>query len=287
LKRGKRSEPISKRERGGGSGILVCCRLSPCSILEEDTAVGGAIFGTDTLLSGRAIRAWWSFVSGRTIVAGRASWAGRSFGSSGAGASVRAWSAILTGWSRCSVFAGWAGVSGSGRGTLSVGSSGSLLSVFASRAGWSVRSGWSGWACTSILARGAGVAVRSGCAGFAGRASGAGWSSGARFARWWSDRSANLQRRATGETGRAGWSGTTGFTVFTGFSRRAWKAGQAAVLASWCLPLGDGPVARHLVDADGLEVADFLHDFLGGSFAKLGFFANHILDVRDIVVDHR
>jgi len=284
LRRGKRSEPKSKRE---GSGILVCCRLSPCSILEEDAAIGGAIFGTDTLLSGWAIWAWWSFIAGRAIVAGRASWAGWSFGSSGAGAAVRAWSAILTGWSWWSIFAGWAGVSGSGRGTLSVGSGGSLLSVFASWAGWSVRSRWSGWACTSILAWGAGVSVRSGCAGFAGRASGAGWTSRARFARWWSDRSADLQRRAAGETGRAGWSGTTGFTVFTGFSRRAWKAGQAAVLASWCLPLGHGPVARHLVDADGLEVADFLHDLLGGSFAKLGFFANHILDVRDIVVDHR
>lgn len=249
-----------RRERGrvqqAGRG------LSPCAILEEDTTVGGAIFGANTRFSLGAIWARWSLVARSSVVAGRASRSGWSFVASWAGASVGSGGTILTGWSGGSVLAWGSSISGGwwhwGGGVAGW----SLLSILAWGAGRAVGTGWAGWSVAAILARAAWVAVGARCTGLARGARGSGGTWWAWLAWRWGHFRADLQWWASGDTRGARHTGFAGLAVLSWSSWWARETGQAAVIAS-SLTLGDRSVVRNVGDGDRSELVHFAHHVLG------------------------
>lgn len=164
--------------------------------------------------------------------------------------------------------------------------SGSLLSVLAWGAGWAVGARWAGWSVAAVLARAAWVAVGAGCTRLARGTRGSGWSRWARLARWWRHFRADLQWRATGDAGGARNAGLAGFAVLSGSAWWARETGQAAVIASG-LTLGDRSVVRNVGNSDRSELVHFAHHVFGRRLAVLHFLGDRILDVLDVIVDHR
>lgn len=261
-------------------------RLSSCSVLEEDTSVGGAVLGTDTGLALVSVGSGRSLVAGSTIGAWLASWAGRSLFTRAAGATIVTGGAVGSSGSGFTIGASGAWIASFGLGAGGRGSVGSFLAGRSGRCGWSRGSFLASWSRWSVLAGATGRSVGSIGTRGSGRAVGTWRAIRAWFARGWSGHLTNLPGRLTGESGATGSSVLSGLSVLSWPTGRAWLTGQTAIVTSGSdLPLGHGSITWH---GERIEatIVQFVDDRLSRGLAEIGLLPDTFSNAGHVIVDN-